>query len=126
MPGRRPHKRIPLRQEQASPFPPDSCEPCRRAPRNYLAPSRDRSESASSTLSEQETTWCTPHSHRQTATGEQFIPALPEHHCAISLPIRLSCRFHDLGSSSARYARFVLFDQVTFLQVLEKFAHVVL
>ena len=60
------------------------------------------------------------------ATGEQFIPALPEHNGAIGLPIGLLCRFHDLGPSSDRHARFVLFDQVTFLQVLEKFPHIVL
>ena len=60
------------------------------------------------------------------ATGEQFIPTLPEHNGAIGLSIGLLCRFHDLGSSSDRHARFVLFDQVTLLQGLEKFAHVVL
>src|SRR5208282_986556 len=76
-PCRRPNKRIPLRQEQASSFPPDSCEPCRRAPRNYLAPSRDRSESASSTLSKQETTWCTPHSHRQLQLVKSSFPPCP-------------------------------------------------
>src|ERR1700733_8699590 len=59
-----PNKCIPLYLEQDSSFPSDSCEPSRRAPRNYLAPSRDQSESASSMLSKQETTWCRPHSRR--------------------------------------------------------------
>ena len=61
------------------------------------------------------------------ATGEQSIPALPEHNRAIDLPIGLSCRFHHLGpSSDRRPAGFLLFDQVTLFQVLEKFAHVIL
>src|ERR1700719_2519710 len=51
-----PNKCVPPRQEQASSFPPDSCEPRRGAPRSYLAPSEDRSESASSTLAKQEAT----------------------------------------------------------------------
>ena len=60
------------------------------------------------------------------ATGEQFIPTLPEHNGAIGLSVGLFRRFHDLGPSSDRHARFVLFDQVTFLQGLEKFPHIVL
>ena len=32
----------------------------------------------------------------------------------------------NLGSSSDRHARFVLFDEVTLLQVLEKLPHIVL
>jgi len=60
------------------------------------------------------------------ATGKQFIPTLPEHNGAIDLSVGLLCRLHDLGPSSNRHARFVLFDQVTFLQVLKKFPHIFL
>lgn len=60
------------------------------------------------------------------ATGEQFIPTLPEHNGAIGFSIGLLCRFHDLDPSSGRHTRFVLFDQVTFLQGLKKFVHIVL
>src|SRR5271157_4443187 len=76
-PCRLPNKCISLRLEQASSFPPDSCEPCRRSPRNYLAPNRDRSESDSSTPSIQGTTWCTPHSHRQLHLVSSSFPPRP-------------------------------------------------
>ena len=59
------------------------------------------------------------------ATGEQFNPTLSQHNGAICLDRTLR-RFHNLGSSSDRHARFALFDQVTFLQGLEKFPHIVL
>ena len=63
---------------------------------------------------------------RPAATGEQFIPALPERNGAIGLLIGVLCRLHDLGLSSDRHIGYLLFDQVTFLQGLEEFAHVVL
>jgi len=60
------------------------------------------------------------------ATGEQFIPTLPEHNGAIGLSIASLCRFHDPDPSSDCHTRFVLFDEVTFLQGLKKFPHIVL
>jgi len=54
------------------------------------------------------------------------IPILPLHNGALGLLIEPLRRFHDLGSSSARHARFPLFDEVTFLQGLEKLLHIAL
>src|ERR1700691_566269 len=124
-PYRPPNKWTQLGQEQASSFPPDSCEPCRRSLRNYFAPNRNRRESDSSTLSKQETTWCTPHSQDQLQLVSKFNRTLPQHNGAICLD-RTVVRFHDLGPSSDGYPRFALFDQVIFLQVTEKLPHIVL
>src|ERR1019366_7572866 len=57
---------------------------------------------------------------------KQFVPTLPQHNGAIGLSVGLLCRFHNPDPSSDCHARFVLFDQVTFLEVLEKFPHFVL
>jgi hypothetical protein len=58
------------------------------------------------------------------ATGEQFNPTLSQHNGAIGFLIGLLLRFHEVGSSSGRHARFVLFYELTLFQSLEELPHI--